>query len=285
MASPGLRSILDAMVRPLRRSSRPTTCTRSPDDPHRRTDGLHTGDRSGARQPHRLSPRGPRAAGDDLRHPRPAEVEGALGRPDRRGGRDPRGGPLLRDASPPRRARGDRGRRLRPLPHHVDRLHRDRPLRGHGALGSLRGPARDLPAHLRRPADPGDHHRLLLRRAPRGPRRLRRPRRHHRRHAHGGGLRPLRAATVVLLANTAPVAFGAIAIPILTAGNLTGIPYEEIGAYVGHQAPIIAIFVPLLLVFMVDGRRGSARPGRPPSSSASPSPSPSGSRRRGSRSR
>ncbi|QNF94418.1 L-lactate permease [Janibacter sp. YB324] len=70
------------------------------------------------------------------------------------------------------------------------------------------------------------------------------------------GFAPLRAATVVLLANTAPVAFGAIAIPILTAGNLTGIPYEEIGAYVGHQAPIIAIFVPLLLVFMVDGRRG-----------------------------
>ncbi|MGN7248810.1 L-lactate permease [Janibacter anophelis] len=70
------------------------------------------------------------------------------------------------------------------------------------------------------------------------------------------GFAPLRAATVVLLANTAPVAFGAIAIPILTAGNLTGIPYQEIGAYVGHQAPIIAIFVPLLLVFMVDGRRG-----------------------------
>lgn len=70
------------------------------------------------------------------------------------------------------------------------------------------------------------------------------------------GFAPLRAATVVLLANTAPVAFGAIAIPIITAGNLTGIPYEEIGAYVGHQAPIIAIFVPLLLVLMVDGRRG-----------------------------
>ncbi|MEN3122663.1 L-lactate permease [Janibacter sp. LM] len=70
------------------------------------------------------------------------------------------------------------------------------------------------------------------------------------------GFAPLRAATVVLLANTAPVAFGAIAIPILTAGNLTGIPYQEIGAYVGHQAPVIAVFVPLLLVFMVDGRRG-----------------------------
>lgn len=70
------------------------------------------------------------------------------------------------------------------------------------------------------------------------------------------GFSPLRAATVVLLANTAPVAFGAIGIPIITAGNLTKIPYTEIGAYVGHQTPIIAFFVPLLLVLMADGRRG-----------------------------
>lgn len=70
------------------------------------------------------------------------------------------------------------------------------------------------------------------------------------------GFSPLRAATVVLLANTAPVAFGAIGIPIITAGNLTKIPYTEIGAYVGHQTPVIAVFVPLLLVLMADGRRG-----------------------------
>jgi lactate permease len=70
------------------------------------------------------------------------------------------------------------------------------------------------------------------------------------------GFSPLRAAAVVLLANTAPVAFGAIGTPIITAGNLTGIPYQEIGAYVGHQTPILAAFVPLLLVLMADGRRG-----------------------------
>src|SRR4028118_1584413 len=46
------------------------------------------------------------------------------------------------------------------------------------------------------------------------------------------GFAPMKAATAVLLANTAPVAFGAIGIPILTAGQLTGIPYNEIGAYV-----------------------------------------------------
>jgi lactate permease len=70
------------------------------------------------------------------------------------------------------------------------------------------------------------------------------------------GFSPFKAATVVLLANTAPVAYGAIATPILTAGTLTGIPYEEIGAVVGRQTPILALFVPLVLVGMVDGKRG-----------------------------
>jgi lactate permease len=70
------------------------------------------------------------------------------------------------------------------------------------------------------------------------------------------GFSPVRAAVVVLLANTAPVAFGAIGTPIITAGTLTGIPYAEIGAYVGRQTPLLAFVVPLLLVFLVDGRRG-----------------------------
>lgn len=70
------------------------------------------------------------------------------------------------------------------------------------------------------------------------------------------GFPALRAAMVVLLANTAPVAFGAMAIPIITAGTLTGIPYEEIGAIVGRQTPLLALFVPLILVFVADGRRG-----------------------------
>lgn len=70
------------------------------------------------------------------------------------------------------------------------------------------------------------------------------------------GYPPLRAALTVLLANTAPVAFGAIATPIITAGALTGIPYQEIGATVGHQTPVLAWFVPMLLVLIVDGKRG-----------------------------
>ena len=70
------------------------------------------------------------------------------------------------------------------------------------------------------------------------------------------GFSPVRAAVVVLLANTAPVAFGAIGTPIITAGTLTNIPYAEIGAYVGRQTPILAFIVPLLLVLLVDGMRG-----------------------------
>ncbi|NNG21148.1 L-lactate permease [Naumannella sp. ID2617S] len=70
------------------------------------------------------------------------------------------------------------------------------------------------------------------------------------------GFSALRAAVIVLVANTAPVAFGAIATPIITAGTLTKIPYAEIGAYVGHQTPVLAVFVPLILVFIADGVRG-----------------------------
>ncbi|MFG7941780.1 lactate permease [Streptomyces sp. NHF165] len=70
------------------------------------------------------------------------------------------------------------------------------------------------------------------------------------------GFSPVRAAVTALVANTAPVAFGAVATPIITAGSLTGISYEDIGAYVGRQTPLLALFVPLLLVALVDGVRG-----------------------------
>lgn len=70
------------------------------------------------------------------------------------------------------------------------------------------------------------------------------------------GMAPLRAAAAVLVANTAPVAFGAVAIPITTAGALTGLDAAHIGAIVGHQAPLLALFVPTLLLFILDGWRG-----------------------------
>lgn len=70
------------------------------------------------------------------------------------------------------------------------------------------------------------------------------------------GVKPLRAAVTVLVANTAPVAFGALAIPITTAGTLTGEDPAHIGAIVGHQAPFVAVLVPFILLLILDGFRG-----------------------------
>ena len=70
------------------------------------------------------------------------------------------------------------------------------------------------------------------------------------------GFAPIKAAVVALVANTAPVAFGAIAVPIVTLAEITGLPKEDLGAMVGRQTPLLAVIVPLLLVYLVDGRRG-----------------------------
>ncbi len=70
------------------------------------------------------------------------------------------------------------------------------------------------------------------------------------------GFQPIKAAAVALVANTAPVAFGAIAIPIVTLSEITGLPKEDLGAMVGRQTPFLALIVPLILIGMVDGSRG-----------------------------
>jgi lactate permease len=70
------------------------------------------------------------------------------------------------------------------------------------------------------------------------------------------GFRPLKAAVLALVANTAPVAFGALATPIVTLGTVTGLSQDDLGAMVGRQTPLLALFVPLILVFIVDRKRG-----------------------------
>ena len=70
------------------------------------------------------------------------------------------------------------------------------------------------------------------------------------------GFKPLKAAVLALVANTAPVAFGAMATPIITLGKVTELSPDTLGAMVGRQTPLLAVFVPLALVFIVDGRRG-----------------------------
>ncbi|MBZ4017637.1 lactate permease [Streptomyces purpurogeneiscleroticus] len=70
------------------------------------------------------------------------------------------------------------------------------------------------------------------------------------------GLPPLKAASAALVANTAPVAFGAMAAPITTLAALTHLPVHDVSMMVGRQTPVLALVVPLVLVIIVDGRRG-----------------------------
>lgn len=69
----------------------------------------------------------------------------------------------------------------------------------------------------------------------------------------GLGFKPLQAAGLCLVANTAPVAFGAIGVPITVMEGITGIPAIEISKMVGRQLPIIAVFIPLMLVIIMVG--------------------------------
>ena len=69
------------------------------------------------------------------------------------------------------------------------------------------------------------------------------------------GMKPLKSAVVALIANTAPVAFGAMGAPIIALNGVTKIPVDTLAKMAGREG-IIALVVPLLLVFIVDGRRG-----------------------------
>jgi lactate permease len=70
------------------------------------------------------------------------------------------------------------------------------------------------------------------------------------------GVEPLKAAAVCLIADTSPVAFGALGLPITVLAKITRLPVHEISVMVGRQTPLLSLFIPLILVFIVDGRRG-----------------------------
>jgi len=70
------------------------------------------------------------------------------------------------------------------------------------------------------------------------------------------GFDPVKAAVVALVANTAPVAFGAMGTPVVTLAQVTGLPLDTVASVVGRQTPLLALVVPLVLVYLVDGRRG-----------------------------
>jgi L-lactate transport len=72
----------------------------------------------------------------------------------------------------------------------------------------------------------------------------------------GLGFNPLYAAGLCLITNTAPVAFGAMGIPILVAGQVTGIDAFKIGAMAGRQLPLLSVIIPFWVIMVMDGWRG-----------------------------
>ncbi len=72
----------------------------------------------------------------------------------------------------------------------------------------------------------------------------------------GAGFPALEAACLALVANTAPVAFGALGTPIVTLAKVTGLDERAISAMAGHQLPLFSLIVPAWMVWMMAGWRG-----------------------------
>ena len=70
------------------------------------------------------------------------------------------------------------------------------------------------------------------------------------------GIKPIKAALVTIAGNAISVGYGAMAIPVTTAGRLGGVKATEVASQMSHLTPIIACFIPVLLLFMLDGIRG-----------------------------
>jgi L-lactate transport len=75
----------------------------------------------------------------------------------------------------------------------------------------------------------------------------------------GLGFEPRRAVVVALLANTAPVGFGAMGIPIVALRDVTGLELSKLSAMVGRQLPFLSLIVPLYLVWAVERGKGLKR--------------------------
>ncbi len=71
----------------------------------------------------------------------------------------------------------------------------------------------------------------------------------------GLGFSPFYAAGICLLANTAPVAFGSIAIPLVTLAATTGLPIQDLSAQVGRLCAPVSLFIPAYLILVMGGWR------------------------------
>jgi lactate permease len=68
----------------------------------------------------------------------------------------------------------------------------------------------------------------------------------------------IEALTFTLIFNTAPVAFGALGIPVTVLGKVTGLPPGVLGAMIGRQLPFFALLLPFYVMFVYGGRRSVA---------------------------
>jgi lactate permease len=73
----------------------------------------------------------------------------------------------------------------------------------------------------------------------------------------GLGFSPLAASGLSLIANTAPVAFGAMGTPVIALAGVTGLPIEDLSAMIGRQLPFFSVLVPLWLIVAFAGWRGA----------------------------
>ena len=71
----------------------------------------------------------------------------------------------------------------------------------------------------------------------------------------GLGFPPLQASGLSLVANTAPVAFGALGTPIIALAGVTGLEVRDLSAMVGRQLPFFSVLIPFWLVWAFCGRR------------------------------
>ncbi|MDL2356911.1 MAG: L-lactate permease [Pseudomonadota bacterium] len=74
----------------------------------------------------------------------------------------------------------------------------------------------------------------------------------------GLGFSPLAASGLALIANTAPVAFGALGAPVIALAAVTGLDLNDLSSMIGRQLPFFSLLVPFWLIWAFAGRRGMA---------------------------
>lgn len=72
----------------------------------------------------------------------------------------------------------------------------------------------------------------------------------------GLGFRPLAASGLSLIANTAPVAFGALGTPVIALAGVTALDLRQLSAAIGHQLPFFSLIIPFWVVWAYSGWRG-----------------------------